>query len=234
MTFNINGGNERPDRVACSDPRRAPRHRRPPGTQPLDCCRTRARSGGRVPLPVPRSAVGRHRHGGDQSVSVAAAPPHNCLATTGSARRRRSRSTLRGKTITLLNIHAIPPVGSRDRMTCAIGEREHQAEAINAFVQAQRTPVVVAGDMNATPFHRAYHILQHGALSDVWQGMRQRRWLHLARQSHSRGGSCSTLVRPYRLPLHRRRDRLPGCLGRTVGRRFGPPRRGGDAGCRVV
>jgi endonuclease/exonuclease/phosphatase (EEP) superfamily protein YafD len=74
-----------------------------------------------------------------------------------------------GKTITLLNIHAIPPVGSRDRMTWAIGERERQAEAINAFVQAQRTPVVVAGDLNATPFHRAYHILQHGALSDVWQ-----------------------------------------------------------------
>jgi endonuclease/exonuclease/phosphatase (EEP) superfamily protein YafD len=74
-----------------------------------------------------------------------------------------------GQTITLLNFHAIPPVGPSEYMTAAIGERERQAEAINAFVQAQRTPVVVAGDLNATPFHRAYHILQHGALSDVWQ-----------------------------------------------------------------
>ncbi|MGQ9549311.1 MAG: endonuclease/exonuclease/phosphatase family protein [Roseiflexus sp.] len=74
-----------------------------------------------------------------------------------------------GKTITLLNFHAIPPLGSRQEMTAAIGERERQAAAINAFVEAQRTPVVVAGDLNATPFHRAYHILENGALSNVWR-----------------------------------------------------------------
>ncbi|MCS7290237.1 MAG: endonuclease/exonuclease/phosphatase family protein [Roseiflexus sp.] len=73
-----------------------------------------------------------------------------------------------GGTMTLLNVHAIPPVGPRDWMTWAIGERERQMEAIAAFAQNRRTPLVVAGDMNATPFHRAYRILE-SELIDVWR-----------------------------------------------------------------
>lgn len=72
------------------------------------------------------------------------------------------------RTITLLNVHAIPPVGPRDWMTWAIGERERQAEAIAAFARNHRKPLVIAGDMNVTPFHRAYRILK-SELIDVWR-----------------------------------------------------------------
>jgi endonuclease/exonuclease/phosphatase (EEP) superfamily protein YafD len=168
MTFNINGGNERADRVVA-----AIRDARPDivALQEIN----------------PDIAAALERDLGDE-YPYRFLDPQWGVTGMGVISRfplRRSPAQLPGdhwigtpqaveidtpgKTITLLNIHAIPPVGSRDRMTWAIGEREHQAEAINAFVQAQRTPVVVAGDMNATPFHRAYHILQYGALSDVWQ-----------------------------------------------------------------
>jgi endonuclease/exonuclease/phosphatase (EEP) superfamily protein YafD len=168
MTFNINGGNDRPDRVVA-----AIRDARPDivALQEIN----------------PDIAAALERDLGDE-YPYRFLDPQWGVTGMGVISRfplRRSPAQLPGdhwigtpqaveidtpgKTITLLNIHAIPPVGSRDRMTWAIGEREHQAEAINAFVQAQRTPVVVAGDMNATPFHRAYHILEHGALSDVWR-----------------------------------------------------------------
>ncbi len=73
-----------------------------------------------------------------------------------------------GETITLVNVHALPPVGPRDRMTWSVGERERQAQAIAALAQNRRTPLVVVGDMNATPFHRAYRILE-SELIDAWQ-----------------------------------------------------------------
>jgi Uncharacterized protein conserved in bacteria, COG3021 len=167
MTFNINGGNDRPDRVvaAIRDARpdivalqeinpdiAAALERNLKNEYPYQALDPQWGVTGMGVIswfPLRRSSAqlsGDHWIGTSQAVEI----------------------DTPGKTITLLNIHAILPVGSRDRMTWSIGERERQAEAINAFVQAQRTPVIVAGDLNATPFHRAYHILEHGALSDVW------------------------------------------------------------------
>ncbi len=70
--------------------------------------------------------------------------------------------------VVLLNVHAIPPVGSPGWMTWAIGERERQVAAIVAVAREQHQPVIVAGDLNATPYNRTYHILGDGGLVDVW------------------------------------------------------------------
>ncbi len=70
--------------------------------------------------------------------------------------------------VVLLNVHTIPPVGSPGWMTWAISERERQVAAIVAVAREQRQPVIVAGDLNATPYNRAYRILRDGDLVDVW------------------------------------------------------------------
>lgn len=167
MTFNINGGNDRPDRVIA-----AIRNARPDIValqelnpdiaaalerdlkndyphQALDPQWGVTGMGVISRFPLRRSATqlpGEHWIGAPQAVDI----------------------DTPGGTITLLNVHAIPPVGPRDWMTWAISERERQMEAIVAFARNYRKPLVVAGDMNATPFHRAYRILE-SELIDVWR-----------------------------------------------------------------
>ncbi len=167
MTFNINGGNDRPDRVIATirDARAdivalqelnpdiaAALERDLKNDYPYQAFNPQWGVTGMGVIsrfPLRRSAAqlpGDHWIGDPQAVDI----------------------DTPGGTITLLNVHAIPPVGPRDRMTWAIGERERQMDAIVAFARDRRMPLVVAGDMNATPFHRAYRILER-ELIDVWR-----------------------------------------------------------------
>ncbi len=167
MTFNLNGGHDRPDRVIA-----AIREAQPDivALQELN--------------PAIAAALERDLKG---EYPYRALDPQWGVTGMGVISRfplRRSAAQLPGdhwvgapqvveidtpvRTITLLNVHAIPPVGPRDWMTWAIGERERQAEAIAAFARNHRKPLVIAGDMNVTPFHRAYRILK-SELIDVWR-----------------------------------------------------------------
>lgn len=167
MTFNLNGGHDRPDRVIA-----AIREAQPDivALQELN--------------PAIAAALERDLKG---EYPYQTLDPQWGVTGMGVISRfplRRSAAQLPGdhwvgapqvveidtpvRTITLLNVHAIPPVGPRDWMTWAIGERERQAEAIAAFARNHRKPLVIAGDMNVTPFHRAYRILK-SELIDVWR-----------------------------------------------------------------
>ncbi|MFQ3634003.1 endonuclease/exonuclease/phosphatase family protein [Roseiflexus sp.] len=167
MTFNINGGNDRPDRVIA-----AIRQARPDivAMQELN--------------PDIAAALERDLK---NDYPYQALDPQWGVTGMGVISRfplRRADAQLPGDSwigdpqvveidvpggmVTLLNVHAIPPFGPRDWMTWSVGERERQAEAIASFARDHRKPLIVAGDMNATPFHRAYRILGREVI-DVWR-----------------------------------------------------------------
>ncbi len=75
------------------------------------------------------------------------------------------------RTITLLSAHTSTIVFDTqhpDSMNWSVGARERQVDAIATFARNHHQPLIVAGDFNMTPFHRAYQIVTADRLTDVW------------------------------------------------------------------
>lgn len=71
--------------------------------------------------------------------------------------------------VTLVNFHAIPPVGSESMsLEWRIRERERQARALVYLADATPHPVIVLGDLNATDQHTAYAIITTHFI-DAWR-----------------------------------------------------------------
>ena len=69
----------------------------------------------------------------------------------GSVPSVHARLTLDGRSISLLSYHTLPPAGREYLAT-----RNRQLEAIGAYVEAQDDLVIVAGDLNVTPWSPSY------------------------------------------------------------------------------
>lgn len=76
-----------------------------------------------------------------------------------------------GRDVTVANIHFWANRVGRWRdlkeMSGSIRQRERQTEAIRGFAAAFEQPLIVVGDLNATPMSRAYNILTR-ELTDSW------------------------------------------------------------------
>ena len=66
-----------------------------------------------------------------------------------------------GRPLRLLAVHTLPPFGAR---YAAIWRR--QCAVLVERVEGERTPLIVAGDLNATPFHRVLRDLDAAGLRD--------------------------------------------------------------------
>lgn len=77
-----------------------------------------------------------------------------------------ARLTLDGRSISLLSYHTLPPAGPEYMAT-----RNRQLEAIGAYVEAQDDLVIVAGDLNVTPWSPNYKaMIRKSGLKNARQG----------------------------------------------------------------
>ncbi len=74
--------------------------------------------------------------------------------------------------VTILNIHMISILGGQGPSPTAIEqatrEREQQAEMLRGLAMDHPSPLIIAGDFNATPLNRSYAILA-SELQDAWR-----------------------------------------------------------------
>jgi endonuclease/exonuclease/phosphatase (EEP) superfamily protein YafD len=75
-----------------------------------------------------------------------------------------------GRTIALLNFHAIPlgTTGGLSGLIFSVEKREEQAQAIADFAATRTGPVIIFGDLNAGDQNKAYQIIV-AELDDAWR-----------------------------------------------------------------